>query len=286
MKVPDWIKEAIPRRKPSRELKKRFKSRQLHTVCEEAKCPNIGECFGKGTATFLIMGNICTRSCSFCAVKGGKPEELDENEPERVAGEVMNLGITHAVITSPSRDDLADGGAEHFRRTVRTIKEFNPDVTVEVLIPDFRGDKDSLKLVLDSGIDVLNHNVETVPRLYSEVRPQADYRCSLGILRFASEYSRELPIKSGIILGLGESREEILEVMDDLREAGCNLLTIGQYLRPSKELYPVKRYVTPDEFEELREAGVEKGFSHVASAPLVRSSYNAHEALKIYMREK
>ena len=282
MSIPDWIKEAVPRRKYASSLKKEFHSHNLHTVCEEAKCPNIGECFRKGTATFLIMGDICTRNCGFCALKSGKPRSLDWDEPDRVALEVSNLSLKHAVITSPTRDDLKDGGASFYAETAYKIKMRNPETTVEFLIPDFRGDLDALKLVIDSGIDVLNHNVETVPRLYSEVRPEANYERSLNLLREASLYAQSLPTKSGLMLGLGEEKEEILTVMKNLLDVNCNILTIGQYLSPSKYSLPVKRYVHPEEFKEYKIIGEGMGFDYIASAPLVRSSYYADEALVIY----
>lgn len=282
MSIPDWIKEAIPRRKYASFLKKELHSHNLHTVCEEAKCPNIGECFRRGTATFLIMGDICTRNCGFCALKSGKPRSLDWDEPDRVALEVSNLSLKHAVITSPTRDDLKDGGASLYAETAYKIKMRNPETTVEFLIPDFRGDLDALKLVIDSGIDVLNHNVETVPRLYSEVRPEANYERSLNLLREASLYAQFLPTKSGLMLGLGEEKEEILTVMKDLLDVNCNILTIGQYLSPSKYSLPVKRYVHPEEFKEYKIIGEGMGFDYIASAPLVRSSYHADEALVIY----
>ena len=282
MSIPDWIKEAIPRRKYASSLKKELHSHNLHTVCEEAKCPNIGECFRRGTATFLIMGDICTRNCGFCALKSGKPRSLDWDEPDRVALEVSNLSLKHAVITSPTRDDLKDGGASFYAETAYRIKMRNPETTVEFLIPDFRGDLDALKLVIDSGIDILNHNVETVPRLYSEVRPEARYERSLNLLREASLYVQSLPTKSGLMLGLGEEKEEVLTVMKDLLDANCNILTIGQYLSPSKYSLPVKRYVHPEEFKEYKIIGEGMGFDYIASAPLVRSSYHADEALVIY----
>ncbi len=286
MIAPNWIKKAIPRRKYAKPLKSKLHSLRLHTICEEAKCPNIGDCFSRGTATFLIMGNICTRCCGFCAVKSGLPHSLDLDEPLRVALEVTNLNLKHVVLTSPSRDDLVDGGASYYKEVVKAIKKRNPHTTVEVLIPDFKGDLNALIEIIDSGIDVLNHNIETVPRLYPIVRPEADYELSLNLLREASLYTPSLPLKSGLIVGLGEEKEEILSVMRDLREVNCKILTVGQYLRPSKELLRVKRYVHPEEFIEYRALGVKMGFDYIASAPLVRSSYMAEEALRIYMERK
>lgn len=278
MKIPEWIKEAIPRRKLADSLKRRLKDKKLNTVCEEARCPNIGDCFERGTATFMIMGDICTRNCAFCAVKKGKPKPPDTKEPSRIADEVKNLQLKHVVITSPSRDDIQDGGAFFYSMTVREIKRINPDATVEVLIPDFNGNIDSLKKVIDSGIDVLNHNIETIPRLYPIVRPKANYNMSLNILKESSKYSRNITIKSGLMLGFGEIKEEVLSAMNDLLSVNCNIITIGQYLRPSKKHLPVRRYVSPEEFKEYKNIGESMGFDYVASAPLVRSSYHADEA--------
>lgn len=282
MAIPEWIKKDIPRRKFALSLLRRLNSRNLNTVCEEAKCPNIGDCFKRGTATFLIMGDICTRSCVFCAVKKGEPHPLDPEEPLRVAEEVNNLGLNHVVITSPSRDDLPDRGASFYSKTVSEIKKRSPHTTVEVLVPDFKGSLDAIKEVVDSGIDVLNHNIETVPRLYPIVRPEANYEQSLNILKESSKYAPSLPLKSGLIVGLGEEKEEVISVMRDLLFVNCNILTIGQYLRPSKKLLPVMRYVHPGEFRDYKILGEEMGFDYVASAPLVRSSYHADEALMIY----
>jgi lipoic acid synthetase len=281
METPEWIKEAIPRRKLANSLKRKLNNQNLNTVCEEAKCPNIGDCFKRGTATFMIMGNICTRNCAFCAVKNGKPEPLDYGEPSRIAKEVKNLELKHVVITSPSRDDIQDEGAFFYSITVRETKRINPDATVEVLIPDFNGKIDSLKKVIDSGIDVLNHNIETVSRLYPVVRPKSNYKISLNILKESSRYSQNLTIKSGLMLGLGELKEEVISVMNDLLSVNCNIITIGQYLRPSKKHLPVTRYVSPEEFREYKDIGEDMGFDYVASAPLVRSSYHAEEAFNI-----
>ncbi len=286
MIAPNWIRNSILRREKAEPLRNELHSRKLHTICEEAKCPNIGDCFARGTATFLIMGDTCTRNCRFCAVKNGIPKPLDWKEPERIAEEVRNLGLKHTVITSPSRDDLPDGGASFFAMTTKEIKRINPETTVEVLIPDFKGEIDALRKVIDSGIDVLSHNVETIPRLYPRVRPKALYSRSLNLLKEASTYSSSLPIKSGLMLGLGEKKEEVLDVMKDLRRVNCNILTIGQYLRPSGKELPVERYVPPEEFQEFKVLGEKMGFDFVASAPLVRSSYRAKEALSNFRKKR
>lgn len=276
---PDWIKSKLSRKKQAETLKNILKKRNLHTVCEEAKCPNIGECFPSGTATFLIMGSVCTRNCGFCSVSKGIPEPPSDSEPVKIAREVKKMKLKHAVLTSPSRDDIDDGGACFFARTTREIKKINSSTTVEVLIPDFKGDINSLKKVLNSGIDVLNHNVETVRRLYSSVRPEADYDRSLKVLREASASGSGFPVKSGFMVGLGEKKEELVELLKDLRSAGCNILTVGQYLRPTLRQLPVFRYVHPDEFKEIEDLAYNIGFDFVASGPLVRSSYKAEEIL-------
>lgn len=251
----------------------------LHTVCQSAKCPNLPECFSRGTATFMILGDICTRNCRFCAVEKGMPRPLDPEEPHRVAQAAQALGLSHVVVTSVSRDDLPDGGAEHFAATIRAIRRALPEAGVEVLIPDFKGDLDALRTVVEAGPDVLNHNLETVPRLYPRVRPQADYRRSLKVLKVAKEFDGTLLTKSGLMLGLGEEKGEILKVMEDLRRVGCDLLTLGQYLAPSEEHHPVIRFIPPEEFDKLKLKGEEMGFSKIASGPPVRSSYQAGEML-------
>jgi lipoic acid synthetase len=278
---PYWIKTKLTRKKQAETLKNILESKNLHTVCEEAKCPNIGECFGGGTATFLIMGNVCTRNCGFCSICKGIPEPLDESEPGRIARQIKKMKLKHAVLTSPSRDDIDDGGARFFARTAGKIKELNSSTTVEVLIPDFKGDTNSLKKVINSEIDVLNHNVETIKRLYSSVRPEADYERSLGILREASVSRPGLPVKSGFMVGLGEKKEEVVELLKDLKSAGCSILTVGQYLRPTLKQLPVNRYVHPDEFKEIEDLAYNIGFDYVASGPLVRSSYRAEEILSL-----
>lgn len=250
----------------------------LHTVCESAHCPNRADCFARATATFMILGNTCTRHCTFCAVGKGMPEAVDPEEPEHVLEAVKKLGIRYAVITSVTRDDLPDGGASHFAAVIRKIREYDDGILVEVLIPDFKGVLSALKEVADAFPSVINHNVETVPRLYPGVRPEADYRRSIELLRTVKILDRNIVTKSGIMLGLGERREEVLQVMADLRDAGCNVLTVGQYLSPSLKHHPVFRYVPEDEFRDYEKAGKEMGFSAVVSGALVRSSYHAADA--------
>ncbi len=247
----------------------------LHTVCEEARCPNLGECFSKGTATILILGRVCTRDCGFCGVEHGAPGPLDEMEPQKVARAVKQMGLRYVVITSVTRDDLSDGGASHFAETIRSIRVLDQTIRVEVLIPDFRGDVSSLTKVLDESPDVLNHNIETVPRLYPLVRPQAVYGRSLDLLKRAKDYSPGILTKSGFMLGLGETGREVLDLLQNLKEAGCDFLTIGQYLQPCSDRLPVERYVPPEEFDEYKRIGEEMGFRTVASGPFVRSSFHA-----------
>jgi lipoic acid synthetase len=249
----------------------------LHTICQSALCPNIGKCFTAGTATFLILGDVCTRRCTFCAVEKGEPKPVDKTEPKHLLEAVNKLELAYAVITSVTRDDLPDGGASQFARTVSLLREKATDTTVEVLVPDFRGSEAAIRAVVDSSPQVINHNMETVPRLYSEVRPGADYTRSLRLLYTVKKLSPAIITKSGLMLGLGESRDEVTEVMSDLREADCDLLTIGQYLQPSPSHHPVVRFITPEEFAEYEDIGREMGFAEVASSPLVRSSYRAAE---------
>jgi len=270
---PDWLKARIPGGENYARLKTLIRNHRLHTVCEEARCPNMGECWNAGTATFMILGDVCTRSCGFCAVKTGRPQGLDNNEPERVADAVKIMGIKHAVVTSVNRDELPDGGASVFARTIQQIRALNPQVTVEVLIPDFRGVWGALEMVIDARPDILNHNVETVPRLYSQVRPQAKYQRSLELLMRAKD--KRMVTKTGLMLGLGETRGEVEEVMTDLQGIGCDILTLGQYLQPTMDHLFVVRYVAPWEFEELKNRGLSMGFRHVEAGPLVRSSYHA-----------
>ncbi len=274
-KRPNWLRVKLPQGKEYHRLKNILRSAGLHTVCEEAICPNIGECFGQGTATFLILGDVCTRRCNFCAVTKGHPSILDEDEPERIARVVKQIGLRHVVITSVTRDDLSDGGAKIYAGTIRSIRTYNSTCTIEVLIPDFKGSEEALEIVLEEYPDILNHNLETVPRLYPDVRPQADYEISLSLLEKVNVIQPGCTTKSGLILGIGEEYDEIIDVMKDLREVGCDILTIGQYLRPGKEYIPIKRYYHPDEFKCLKYEGEKMGFKHVESGPLVRSSYHA-----------
>lgn len=272
---PEWIKVKAPQGETFFETKRLVQSLRLHTVCEEAHCPNVGECWGHRTATFMLLGEVCTRNCGFCAVAHGRPEAIDPYEPQRVAEGVLRLGLRHVVVTSVDRDDLPDGGASHFARTAQAIKARVPGCAVEVLVPDFRGDEAAIDTVTDAPIDILNHNTETVPRLYKRVRPGAKYERSLQLLERAKERRPQLLTKTGLMLGLGEERDEVLEVFADLARIGCDILTLGQYLRPSASHLPVERYVPPEEFDHLRTAALGFGFRHVESGPLVRSSYHA-----------
>jgi lipoyl synthase len=258
-----------------------MRSKELHTVCEEAHCPNMAECWGAGTATFMILGDTCTRSCGFCAVKTGRPTELDLDEPARVGDAVARMALQHAVVTSVNRDELADGGAEIFAETIRQIRRRSPGTTIEVLIPDFRGVVEALDVVLAARPEILNHNTETVPRLYSRVRPQAVYERSLAVLRHTKRAAPDLVCKSGIMVGLGETRDEIVQTMRDIRAQGTDILTIGQYLRPSPMHLPIERYWAPEEFESLRDDGMAMGYRHVESGPLVRSSYHAERHARL-----
>lgn len=276
LRKPDWIRAKSPFHPNAKKLKAVLRDQKLHTVCEEAACPNLGECFGKGTATFMIMGDICTRRCPFCDVGHGRPKPLDENEPGKMAETIKAMALNYVVITSVDRDDLRDGGAAHFVSCIEKVREINPEIEIEVLVPDFRG---RLELALDimnqSPPDVFNHNLETVPRLYKQCRPGADYAWSLNLLKKFKTVNEKVPTKSGLMLGLGEEIDEVLEVMSDMRAHNVEMLTLGQYLQPSKHHLPVSRYVTPAEFDELYNAGMEMGFTHVASGPMVRSSYHA-----------
>ena len=275
MRRPPWLRVRAPTGETYHWLRRLMRTQHLHTVCEEAHCPNIGECWSHRTATFLVLGDTCTRNCRFCNVKTGRPAPLDPDEPEHVAQAVQALGLQHAVITSVDRDDLPDGGAVVFGAIIRRIRALQPGCTVEVLIPDFRGQIEPLKTVMDERPDILNHNVETVPRLFRAVQPQCRYAWSLAVLRNAKALWPGALTKSGLMVGLGEAVDEVLDVMRDLREVDVDILTIGQYLPPSKQHFPLARYYTPEEFEMLRERGHAMGFRWVESDPLVRSSYNA-----------
>ena len=281
---PEWLKVRFPTGPNYGRLRDLMRSKDLHTVCEEARCPNIGDCWNRGTATFMILGDTCTRSCGFCAVKTGRPVTVDTGEPRRVALAIQQMELRHAVITSVNRDELADGGAAIFAETIRWTRTLSPDTTIEVLIPDFKGDPEALATVLAAKPDILNHNTETVPRLYREVRPQAVYERSLELLRRAKEIAPGVRTKSGVMLGLGETREELLPVFADLAAQGVDILTVGQYLRPTPTHLPVVRYWRPEEFAELKERAMEMGFAHVESGPLVRSSYHAEEQAGVDQR--
>jgi lipoyl synthase len=279
---PGWLKVRAPGGPNYLRLKHLMRELDLHTVCEEAHCPNVGECWEHGTATFMILGDVCTRNCAYCAVAHGRPPKFDAAEPERVARAVAEMNLQHAVITSVDRDDLPDFGAAHFARTIAETRERIPACRLEVLIPDFQGSETSLRVVLDARPDVLNHNIETVPRLYRTARPGGRYDRALGVLRRAREYAPDIPTKSGMMVGLGEESDEVVATLRDLRDAGCEIVTIGQYLRPSLANLPMARYYTPAEFAELKRIGLDLGFGHVESGPLVRSSYHAHEQTQAY----
>ena len=276
---PKWLRAPAPGGENFRDLKSLVRRLQLHTVCESAACPNIGDCWNRRTATFMILGNVCTRRCGFCAVQKGGPLPVDYDEPRRVAEACAMLGLKFAVITSVNRDDRKDGGAEFFALTIRAIRERVPGCGVEVLVPDFQGSRAAMDTVLSAAPDVLNHNTETVPRLYRQVRLGARYDRSLDVLAYAKKMRPEIPAKSGLMLGLGETIEEVLQVMRDLRAGNVDILTLGQYLRPSAKHLPILRYVSLEEFADLKRRGYEMGFRHVESGPLVRSSYHAADAV-------
>ena len=281
---PAWLKRRLPTGEAFNQVRELIDGGRLHTVCQEAKCPNIWECFSHRTATFLIMGGRCTRNCRFCNVENGRPEPLDPDEPARVAEAAARMNLRYVVVTSVTRDDLADGGAAHFAAVITAIRGRIPGAEIEVLIPDFQGDPAALQTVLQARPDVLNHNVETVPRLYPLVRPQADYRRSLELLRRAGRAAAGPPTKSGLMLGLGETAEELRAALNDLREADCRILTLGQYLQPSPRHLPVARYVTPEEFAQWRRFALSIGFAEAASGPFVRSSYHAKESFEASQR--
>jgi lipoic acid synthetase len=277
LRLPEWLRRSVLNTEENRGTRSILKEQRLNTICESGRCPNKGECWGRGTATFLLMGPLCTRTCKFCSVNKGLPGGLDEGEPERVAAASQQMGLRHVVLTSVNRDDLPDQGAAHFAKTVRALQELIADVKVEVLTPDFQGREECIATVLAADPVVFNHNVETVPRLYRRVRPGSKYNRSLHVLATAKKLRPDIPTKSGLMLGLGESREEVLAVMRDLRKVDCDFLTLGQYMRPSLDQLPVERYVTPAEFDQLGQLGWDMGFKMVHSGPLVRSSYHAQE---------
>jgi len=277
IKKPDWLKVSLATTGSYSEVRQIVKQHQLHTICTSGKCPNIGDCWARGTATFMILGEICTRSCKFCNTLTGKPLALDTKEPEKVAESIRLMGLKHAVVTSVDRDDLEDQGANHWAKTIRTIKEKNPNTTIETLIPDFQGRKDLIAIVINAHPEIISHNMETVKRLTPLVRSAAKYDTSLQVLRQIAESG--IIAKSGIMLGLGETEAEVLETMDDLRSVGCSVMTIGQYLQPTRKHLPVVEYITPQQFRLYEEIGIQKGFRQVESGPLVRSSYHAEKSL-------
>lgn len=275
---PDWLKIKVPSGKEYVQVKDIVDRHKLHTICTSGKCPNMAECWGLGTATFMILGDICTRSCKFCATKTGKPGTVDADEPKNLAESVKLMNLKHCVITSVDRDDLEDGGANHWAETIREVKQLNPETTIEGLIPDFRGNKELIKIVLDAGAEVISHNLETVRRLTPQVRSAAQYDRSLEVIKKIA--ASQSVAKSGIMVGLGETEEEIFETMDDLLKAGCEVMTIGQYLQPTKEHLKVAEYIHPDTFKKWEMIGLKKGFKFVESAPLVRSSYHAEKHVR------
>ena len=276
-RLPEWIRVRVREGEDYKELKQLVREQRLHTVCEEARCPNIFDCWNRRTATFMILGDTCTRACRFCAVTSGRPSELDLGEPLRVAESVAQLGLRHAVITSVDRDDLRDGGAGIFARTIRAIRRRSPGTTIEVLTPDFQGDREAIQTVVEAAPDIFNHNTETVPRLYARIRPKAVYANSLALLAYVKELRSDMVTKSGVMVGLGETIDELLAVFKDMRAHNIDVLTVGQYLRPSAKHAPVERYYRPEEFVELKSAALAMGFGHVESGALVRSSYHADE---------
>ena len=273
---PSWIKMQLPVAEEYKKLKQLIQKNNLNSVCEEASCPNIGECFSHGIATFMILGDICTRRCPFCDVAHGRPESVNENEPKHLAEAISKLGLKYVVITSVDRDDLRDGGAQHFADCIKMIREQNPSIKIEILVPDFRGRMNkAIDILITQPPDVFNHNLETIPRLYKNVRPGSDYQHSLNLLKDFKGKFPEIPTKSGLMLGLGESYEEIIQVLEDLKKHQVDMVTMGQYLQPTIHHLPVERYLNPDEFESLRQDALKMGFQSVASAPMVRSSYHA-----------
>ena len=277
---PDWLKVRIGGGENFSKVKNLLRSAKLHTICEEARCPNIAECFGCGTAVFLILGNVCTRDCKYCNVIHGNPGSLNKNEPRDIAESVKTLGLKYVVVTSVTRDDLKDGGASIFYETVREIRRLNDACKIEVLIPDFKGDATAVQKVVDAAPDVINHNIEVVEELFPLIRPQGDYQRSLGVVKIIKTMDGRIPTKSGFMVGLGETNDQILVTMRDLRDADVDFLTMGQYLQPTRNHVQVKKYYTPDEFVELKNTALQLGFTHVESGPLVRSSYHAQKALQ------
>lgn len=281
LRKPDWIRVRIPASGKVTEVKDKLRKHKLHTVCEEASCPNLSECFGGGTATFMIMGDICTRRCPFCDVGHGRPNPLDENEPKELATAIADMGLKYVVITSVDRDDLRDGGAKHFADCVKYSRELSPNLQLEILVPDFRGRMDiALEILAQTPPDVFNHNLETVPSLYKKVRPGSDYLWSLELLKRYKELCPDVLTKSGLMLGIGETKEEVIAVMQDMRDHNVDMITLGQYLQPSKHHLAIERFVHPDEFDELGEIARQMGFTRVASGPMVRSSYHADQQMK------
>ena len=283
--IPPWIRTRVVEGENFKELKQLVQARKLHTVCEEAKCPNIFDCWSRRTATFMILGDVCTRACRFCAVTSGRPAELDIGEPLRVAESVAQLGLRHAVITSVDRDDLADGGAGMFARTIKAIRRRSSATTIEVLTPDFQGDLAAVQTVVEARPDIFNHNTETVPRLYSRIRPKAVYANSLALLQHVKRLAPEMVTKSGLMVGLGETEDELLDVFRNMRAHDIDVLTVGQYLRPSKKHADVARYYRPEEFVQLKQQAMEMGFAHVEAGPMVRSSYHADEQVPVASRK-
>lgn len=282
-RLPEWLRKRNPYNRNIIEIKKILNKLGLESVCQNAKCPNIGECFANKTATFMIMGNTCTRNCKFCAVKNGEPMPLDKNEPYQLVQAVRELGLDHVVITSVTRDDLPDGGAVQFVNCIKGIRKLKSKTYIEVLTSDFQMNKEAIKKVVKAGPDIFNHNIETVPRLYPEIRPEAGYQRSLDVLEYAKKLNDKIFTKSGIMMGLGETIEEIIKVMKDLRHIKCDILTVGQYLQPSNNHVPVAKYIKPEQFKKYEEIGKKLGFKFIASGPLVRSSYNAGEFSSKYL---
>ena len=279
MRLPEYLKRGIIDTDKTKTVRALLKKHCLHTICESGRCPNKAECYAKNTASFLIMGDICTRNCRYCNVKTGRPLSLDEKEPEKLAETIKDLGLKYAVITSVTRDDLSDGGASHFAKTIRAIKKTDPAIQVEVLVPDFRGDKKAIDTVLEAKPDVFNHNIEVVPSLYKKARPQGAFERAVGVLTYAKQTHPEIPIKTGLMIGLGEKWEEIIDVLKLLKSIDCDIVTIGQYLQPSKNHLPVEKYYSLEEYDELTKIAKEIGIKSPVFSPLVRSSYNASEAL-------